>query len=516
MRLQSDIEQLIRERVRAHPDATWLKFKDQQHSWRELLSNAQRAANGLLKLGVRPGDRVAIMAGNRPEFIWVYFGILLIGGGFVPLNRWQRGPALEHMVNDAQITLIAFDEDLRDTVHALLPQCASLQRLVVFGDAVAGETAYADLMQSPDAEPDVEVVAPSKVVDIIYTSGTTGTPKGVYANVFEAHLTPMRDAIGVRPGETLYTCMPLFHGSGLYIGTLGSIRMDAALALGEKFSASGFWDECRRHGAVATHLFSSMFPILMKQPRRADDADNPVRRVLSVGCPESSWREFEQRFGVQIIESYSMSDAIGMTLNTEGRLGTAGKPMAGAEFRIVDADDREVPRGEMGEITFRHPVGQATHYHNLPEATAYAYRGGWFHSGDLGRMDTQGYLYFCGRLKEAIRRRGENISAWEVASVIDQHPKVKESAVFGVPSELGEEEVMAAVVPMPGEQIGAVEIMDFCQGRLAYYAMPRYIDVLPELPKTGTQKVQHLALKARGPGPTTWDREKSGYVVVKR
>jgi crotonobetaine/carnitine-CoA ligase len=513
VRVQSEIEQLIRERVREHPDAIWLKFRDEQHSWREVLSNARRAANGLLALGVKPGDRVAIMANNHPQFIWLYFGILLIGGAFVPLNRWQRGPALEHMVNDSETDVIAYDEDLRETVQQLQRPCPGLRKFIVFGDPVAQEVACADLMRAPDAEPDAEVTTPSKVVHIIYTSGTTGVPKGVYANRFENYIGPIRRSLGTKPGETYYTCMPLFHGSGLYVGVCATIRLDVSLALGERFSARSFWDECRRYNAVATQLFSSMFPILLKQPERHDDADNPIRNIFSIGCPIPVWTEFERRFGVRLMESYSMSDAVGCTVNEEGRIGSAGLPAEGAEFRIVDENDAEVPRGQLGEIAFRHPAGQVTHYHKLPDVTAHAYRGGWFHTGDLGKMDADGHLYFCGRLKEAIRRRGENISAWEVASVIDLHPKVQESAVFGVPSELGEEEVMVAIVPLPGHGVSPEEIMDFCEGKLAYFAMPRFIDVLPELPKTSTQKVQHLALKARGPGPGTWDREKTGYVV---
>lgn len=513
MRVQCEIEQLIRKRVQAHPDAVWLKFRDEQYTWREVLSLIQRAANGLLRAGIRPGDRVAIMARNRPEFLWTYFGSLFIGAGFVPLNRWQRGGALEHMVNDSGIRMIAYDEDLRDTVHALQPVCPALTTFIAYGTPAANEIGFAALMDAPDTEPDVHVAHPSNAVDILYTSGTTGTPKGVASTAYETHLAPLREALGVRPGETLYTCMPLFHGSGLFVGAVGSIRLDAVFALGEAFSASQFWDECRRHGAVATHLFSSMFPILLKQPPSPADGDNPVRTVLSVGCPPSNWEAFESRFRVRIVEFYGMSDAIGMTVNLEGRPGSAGLPAAGVEFRIVDAHDRDVPPGEMGEIVFRHPEGQLTHYHNLPEVTAHAYRGGWFHTGDLGKFDADGYLYFYGRIKEAIRRRGENISAWEVASVIDQHPKVKESAVFGVPSELGEEEVMVTVVAVDDERLIPEEIMDFCQGRLAYYAMPRFIDLVDALPKTSTQKVQLLALKSRGPTTATWDRERAGYVV---
>src|SRR6185312_6382201 len=242
---------------------------------------------------------------------------------------------------------------------------------------------------------------------------------------------------------------------------------------------------------------------------------NPLRVILSVGCPASAWRECEDRFGVRIIEFYGMSDAAGNLVNTDGKVGSVGKPIAGAQYRIADENDRPLPPGSSGAIQFRHPLGQVTHYHNLPDETAKAYRGGWFHSGDTGEMDADGYFYFRGRLKEAIRRRGENISAWEIETVVDFHPKVKESVAFGVPSELGEEEVMLAVVLKPDAKCSPEEILAFCQERLAYYAIPRFIEFVEALPKTGTQKIQRGILKDQGRSQKTWDREKAGYVVKK-
>lgn len=514
MRLQSEIEQRLRQLARDNPRQTWLKFRDEEYTWDEAISFAQRAANGLLRLGAKPGDPISIMGGNRTEFIWTYLGILFIGGMFVPLNRWQRGAALEHMIKDARVRIVVYDRASSEFINPLRQTCPALAAGVIL-DGPADEGAdvdYATLMSAPDCEPAVEVTEPSNAVGIIYTSGTTGVPKGVFAGKYEVFLEPMRKALGVKPGETYYSCMPLFHGSGLYLGTCGSIRMGACYAMGESFSASSFWNDTRRYGAVATQIFSSMFPILLKQPPSPRDADNPIRRVLSVGCPAGVWREFEERFGVQIVESYSMSDSVGITLNLDRTVGSAGWPVPGTEVRIMDGDTVLGP-GKLGEIAMRHAAGRVTHYHNLPELTETSNRGGWFHTGDLGRIAEDGQLYFCGRMKEAIRRRGENISAWEVATTIDAHPKVKETAVFAVASEMGEDEVMAVVVPLEGATLRPEEILDFCQGRIAYYAMPRFIEIASEIPKTGTQKVQHLAMRERGVTAAAWDREKAGYSV---
>jgi len=516
MRAQSEIEQLLRKRVADNPSDTWLYFKDEEYSWAAVLSFARRAANGLLALGVRPGERVGIMASNRPDFLWAYFGCLLIGCHVVPINRWQRGPALEHMINDSAVRALICDSELVPIISELRPRTPMLSWLVVLaGPRPEGaEAAFADLLLSPDREPDVEVKEQVEAVGLLYTSGTTGPPKGILARAFERHLWPLLEPFDIKPGEVIYTCMPLFHASALLVFGTASIRRNAKLALGEAFSASGFWDECRRYNAVCANVFGVMIPYLLKQAPLPNDRENPLRGVLSVGCPASAWKEFEDRFDVRIVEFYGATDAPGFVMNTDGKAGSVGKPVDGAEYRIVDENDNEVPPGTAGEIVYRHPTGRLTAYNNLPDVTEKTWRGGWYHSGDLGEMDEQGFFYFRGRVKEAIRRRGENISAWEVSSVIDLHPKVQESAAFGVPSELGEEEVMVSVVPRPGvDDLRPEEILEFCRGRLAYFALPRFVDILPELPKTSTQKIQHLALKARGRSERTWDRDKAGYVI---
>jgi len=254
--------------------------------------------------------------------------------------------------------------------------------------------------------------------------------------------------------------------------------------------------------------------MLLKQPPRPDDRDHHVRAVFSAACPPAAWREFETRFGVRIIEGYAMVDSPGFLLNDVGKVGSMGKPVGEVEFRVVDDHDTPLPPGKIGELVFRHPKGQLSQYHKLPDATAEAYRGGWFHSGDLAKTDEEGFFYFCGRKKASIRRRGENISAWEIETTIDLHPAVLESAAFAVPSELGEDEVMVAVVLKPGAELLPEELIEFCRGQMAYYAVPRYVEFVNELPKTGTQRIQYAALKERGAG-RAWDREKAGVKVAR-
>src|SRR5918996_319877 len=483
-RAQGPIEQVIRQRVAEHPQSTWLKWKADEVPWADVLSNAQRAANGLLELGARPGERVAILMGNRPEFLWAHLGILFIGALSVPVNISQRGRTLQHILADSDSVAVILQDDLVDALEAVRSGVSFLRR----GGGVG----------------------------MMYTSGTTGPPKGVVATKYDTGpLGLILRAGGVQPGETMYTPLPLSHGNALLVSALGSMMLDAKLALAERFSASRFFDDCRRYDAVSFNTLGGMISILLKQPPRPDDTDNPVRTVLSAGCPPDRWEELERRFGVRIVEWFGMVDSPGFLLNTEHRVGSMGKPIAGIEFRVVDDNDQPLDPKQVGELQFRHPLGRMTHYHKLPEATDEAYQGGWFHTGDLAEQDDDGFFYYRGRKKEAMRRLGENISAWEIETVVNSHPDVRECAAHAVRSVLGEDEVKLIVVAQPGAKPTPVEILDYCTGRMAHYAVPRYVEFVDQLPKTGTERIQYAALKERGITSETWDREQAGYKVSK-
>lgn len=515
-RAHSAIEDVIRTRVQEHPDSVWLKFRDETYTWQEVLANVNRAANGLLDLGVRPGERVAIMMGNRPEFLWIHLGIVFIGALSVPVNISQRGNTLRHILSDSDSVVIVFEENLRDAVVSVREELPSLRATVVAG---GGEGNGADitierLLGHSDAEPEMELEEPVGGAGIMYTSGTTGPPKGIVATGYDTSpMNLMVRSTGVQPGETMYTSLPLFHANALLVSALGSMVIDAKLALGERFSASRLFDECRKHDAVEFNTLGGMVSMLLKQEPRPDDRDHPVRVVLDAGCPPAAWEELQRRFGVRIVEWFGMADSPGILLNDVGKVGAMGRPVAGVDFRVVDGDDNPLPPGEVGELVFRHPWGQLTHYHKLPEATDEAYRGGWFHSQDLAVEDEEGFFYYKGRKKESIRRRGENISAWEIESVLEQRPDVLQAAAHPVPSDLGEDDVKVAVVPGPGATLTPEELLDFCEGKMAHFAVPRYVEFVESLPKTATHRNQYAALRERGITEGTWDREEAGYEV---
>lgn len=517
-RAQSAAEIELRRRASIDPHATWVKWKDDEVSWHDALSNVMRAANGLLDLGIQPGDRVALMMRNCPEFLWLHLGIVAIGAQSVPINISQRGATLQHILGDSSAAAVVFDADLHEAVKAVRPHLESLRRSVIaHGSMRPGIDRTLDqLLSSRDGEPDVELAAATGGVGLMYTSGTTGPPKGVVTDRYDTNpVTILLNAAGVREGETMYTSLPLFHGNALFVSAIGSLFAGASLALAPRFSASRFWDDCRRHEAVEFNTLGGMVSILLKQPPRTDDRDHLVRTVLSAGCPREAWSVFEQRFGVQILEWFGMVDSPGFLLNQGGPVGSMGRPIADVEFRVADADDADVPAGVTGQLLFRHPMGRLTHYNGLPAATEAAYEGGWFHTGDLAVEDADGWFYYRGRKTESIRRLGENISAWEIESVVNGHAQVLESAAHAVPSDLGEDDVKLCVVLRPGAVIDPVDLLDYCQGRMAHYAVPRYIEFVDSLPKTETQRVQYGVLKAAGLGDAVWDREQVGYEVAR-
>ncbi len=510
-RKQGLIEQLIRGKVAEHPDQEWLLWRDETFSWADTLSNTQRVANGLLEQGVRPGDKVAIMMGNRPEFLWTHFAANFIGASSVPINIAQRGPSLVHILADSGSSIVVVDGTLSDIVASVRKDTPSLSKAVVVDGKLSGGIDFNTLLKAGDGPlnvADIEGDASSAGTAMLYTSGTTGPPKGVVQKSSNAAsgFLPLILSLGVKAGETIYTSLPLFHGNALLISTMGSIVLDTKLALGERFSASRMFSECKRYNAVEFNALGGMISILLKQPPSENDRDHPVRVVLSAGCPADKWEEFEKRFGVRIVEFYGMVDAPGLLLNDTGKVGSMGKPIGECEFAVMDENSSRLEAGQVGELVFRHPSGQLSEYHNLPDATKSAWEGGWFHTGDLAMCDAEGYYYYRGRKKESIRRLGENISAWEIETVVNSHPKVLESAAHPVPSELGEDEVKICVVPRPGETIDPVELISYCEGKIARYAIPRFVEIMDELPKTGTQRVRYQELKERGITAGTWDR----------
>jgi len=497
-------------------DKTFLYFEDRSIGFAELDRQVNRAANGLAKLGAKPGVAISIMMPNAPEWLFVYFATQKLAACAVPVNIGLRGEGLRHVVNHSDSAILICHPDLVDAVQAVGDSLPKLQKIVVDTTEAAenwpvpeGWITLAQLMDASEESPGVEI-DPEAISALMYTSGTTGAPKGVVNRYEGMNIEGIRLLGGMlKPDEVPYTCLPLFHANALFLTSVRSLVLGLPMVLSRRFSASRFWDEARRYGVTTFNALGAMIPILMKQPERENDRDNQVRVVFSAACPASVWTAFEERFGVHIVEAYAAVDGGGFMVINFGNApkGSFGKPTN--PVRIVDDNGTDVPVGKPGELLFEvdDAARRKVEYYKNDEASSAKIVDGWLYTGDLVTADREGNLYFVDRKSDSLRRRGENISSWEVEREIDGHPAVLESAVFGVPSELGEAEVMAVVVLKQGQQLTAPELVAHCRERMAKFMLPRYIEFREALPKTGTHRVQKGVLKRQGVGPNTWDRE---------
>ncbi|MHB1345382.1 MAG: AMP-binding protein, partial [Thermoleophilia bacterium] len=430
------------------------------------------------------------------------------------------------IVDQSDSKLLVVDGSFLERLLPLQDHLPKLLSVVVVGPAPAEAFAaikipalsFDEFLAAPPAALDIQV-HPSDPQSIIYTSGTTGVSKGAlgchtFWIVVAERLLEIRDG---GPDDVFYTFMPLYHFNAQVLTVLTAMIAGARMVLSDRFSASRFWDDIRRAGATQFNYLGAVMPILAKQPERPDDLDNPARIALGAGCPPAVMEEVERRFGITCMEGFGMTE-IGIPIHVrldDRRPGSCGRPLDIYDIRLVDDDDHEVPTGEPGEIVFRprvpHTMMQG--YYNMPEKTLEAYRNLWFHSGDLARRDADGYYYFIDRKKDSLRRRGENISSFEVERTINQHPAVLESAAVAVKSELAEDEVKICVVLRPGATLSPEELVRWADERMPSFAVPRYVEFLEKLPKTPTERTQKYLLKEAGVTAATWDREKAGVGV---
>jgi crotonobetaine/carnitine-CoA ligase len=351
---------------------------------------------------------------------------------------------------------------------------------------------------------------PGETATIMFTSGTTGPSKGVMLpqRYYPAFGAVFEWESGLREGDVFYTPQPLFHIDPRAF-TVGVIHTRSTVVLGTRFSVSRFWDEVRSHKATLFGFIGTMMWLLYKQPPKPDEADNPARVAICSAVPHDVQEEFEERFGLRILEGYGMTECVCITGDTPEDYvrGYVGGPAPHVDVAILDDDDNPVEAGTAGQICFRPRAGfvAASGYWRKPAETLEAWRNLWFHTGDMGRRHANGQYEFIGRMKDAIRRRGENVSAWEVEQAISAHPDVLDAAAIGVPSEVGEEDVAVLLVAAPGRSPDPVELIQFVERDLPSFAVPRYIEIVDELPKTHTLKIAKDKVRARGISDAAWD-----------
>lgn len=511
---------LLEEKAQKNKGKVFLLFEEEKVTFDRFNEMANRVANGLLNLGIKKGDKIAIMLPNCPDYLYLWLGIAKTGGIMVPLNVSWKGELLEYILNHSDSETVVVEESLLPQIEEVLEKVPGVRQIFVRGGKnlfFKNAHKIEELFSVSSLKPQIRLT-PYDPFEIMYTSGTTGRSKGVVRWSEYLILRGLRTVqyMGYTAGDTLYTCLPLYHGNAQNLTAMPALLANARLALGKRFSASNFWNDIRCYGATVFNFVGTMIPILYKQEPKGDDADNPVRLARGGGIAPKIWKDFENRFNLTLVETYGTTEGGSMWNMPGGKIGSIGKPPYFNEARIVDETDQELPQGKIGELIIRPRDLEEkwVEYYKEPEATHEKIRGGWFRTGDLAYRDEEGWFFFVGRKKDAIRRRGENISASEVELVIMSHPKVLECACFGVPSELGEDDVMACIVPKPGMSLSPQEILPFCEKRMAYFMIPRYMEFVESLPKTPTERIEKYKLKATRPNENTWDREKSGFVTL--
>lgn len=503
------------------PEKVFAIFADgTEWTYRETLLRTIETANALRALGIRQGERVVVWVPNGADCLRIWFGLNYIGAVFVPINLAYKGSLLQHAIRLADASLMIshpdlvsrlddIDTDPLKTVVVLEPEARPIRNLRTL-DHSALQSANA---QPPAPERDI---APWDMQSIIFTSGTTGPSKGVMSSYL--HLYHMAGSAPFLSGEDRYMInLPMFHSGGVMPITAMLIH-GGSISMVDAFNTETFWPIVRKTGITTTILLGVMGGFLLKRPPSPDDKDHPLRTCTYVPLNDTA-PAFHARFGTDIHTHFNMTE-ISMPVVSEANptaLGSAGRPRPGVEIRIVDENDCELPVGVAGELIVRTdcPWAMNSGYAGNPEATAAAWRNGWFHTGDGFRKDEAGNFFFVDRLKDAIRRRGENVSSFEVESELLAFPTVREAAAVAVKNEIAEDDIMAVIALKPGEPFDPVAMVEFLRPRMAHFMIPRYFRLVEELPRTPTSKVEKVKLRAEGITADTWDREKAG-IVVKR
>ena len=510
---------LILAQVERNPGKTYLSSAQGRWTYEQFFRESQSLAHGLRSIGVRSQTRVLLLMNNRAEFMVAYWALAFLNATLVPVNTALQGDGLGYMFKDADAGVVLVDSELLPAVKALKPEYTLSLESVVVLDAFdasqqgASHIRYAAYLDLIEANRDAPLLCEAAHFDdlnmISYTSGTTGPAKGVmisYAQSIQTSLTCI-DAVGITPDDIVFAPLPLFHGMSRTMGAIPALLLGAHVYIAPRFSGSTFWQTITEVQATVAVTIFTIPPTLKNQPPSAFDRAHRLRVMFNAHHDP----EFEERFGTRIVEAHGMTET-GITVYSpypERREGASGRAAPDWEVQIVDEFDRPLPAGETGEMVLRpkRPSIMMKGYLNKAEQTAAATRNLWFHTGDFMRADADGFIYFAGRKKERIRRRGENISAYDIESCVDQHPEVVESAAVAYPAADGEDEVRLVVVPNAGSSITQQELAAWLDGQLAKFMRPRYIEFAAALPKTGSGKLEKYRIMESALAGDCWDRE---------
>lgn len=515
--------EILAERAARLGEQPFAIFDDRTLSYRELYEESQSIAAGLQAQGVVQGDPVVLLIGNRSEFLTAFFALAYLGALAVPVNVALKGRSLAHVleITDARIAIV--EPELLPRIGAALGGRGAFEQLFVLGDPGAGATLgtrrFAELRGAAAALAPARI-GPGDPWAVLFTSGTTGAAKGVtlpHQQIASASWDAVHD-LELNEASVFYTFNPLFHLNALIYGPMAAIWAGARTVVRASFPREHSLNDARAAGATHWSITPFLARALLAAPHRADDARTALRKVMCFGLTGEEVAAFEQRFGTKIATGYGCTET-GMICRLQSiEPTTSGRVSDRCELRMVDEHGADVPPGETGEIWVRarQPFDQMLGYYRMPSETAAAYDGEWFRTGDLGRLDEQGWLHFVDRLKESLKRRGENISTFEVEQVLMSFPGITAAAVVGCrPTPHAEEEVRAFIelTDVAGATLDHAALIGHCARQLAYFMVPRFIDVVAALPRTAVGKIRKQELKEIPLGPQTFDVKAAGIEV---
>jgi long-chain acyl-CoA synthetase len=491
-----NLASLLTESAARAPAVAAIRLGEVELGYGGLADRSARLAALLGEKGFEPGDRVGVMLPNVPEFPVAYYGVLRAGGVVVPMNVLLKRREIAFYLEDSGAKLLFAWHGFAAEAQAGAAEAGA--ELVEVEPA-----AFAATLAEREPTPGLVETNEDDTAVILYTSGTTGKPKGAeltHANLARNADVSSRTTSEIEAGDVVLGALPLFHSFGQTVAMNASLRVGACLTLVPKFDPGEALATMQRDGVTHFYGVPTMFGALLHHPDRERFETSSLRICITGGAsmPVEVLRGFEDAFGAKVMEGYGLSETSPVACSNhpdrERKAGSIGTPIEGVEMRVVDEDDNPVEQGEVGEIVIRgHNIMKG--YWQRPEATAEAMRGGWFHSGDMGRTDEDGYFYIVDRKKDLIIRGGYNVYPREVEEVLYEHPKIREAAVVGVPHDEWGEEIGAAVVLCDGEELAAEEVSAYVKDRIAAYKYPRLVWFLDELPKGPTGKILKREIK---------------------
>ncbi|MGE0799103.1 MAG: AMP-binding protein [Lautropia sp.] len=513
------LDALLVDKAAQHGDRVYATIDGRQLSYRELELLSRRVARNLLALGIEKGDRVATLMFNCAELVITWFGVARMGGVWTPINAGLAGADLDHTLRDSGARVLVVDAESRPKVDALDAALRTQFATFCVGEPGSGQASFDALLTGDGSGGPLPSVDPGDPSLILYTGGTTGLPKGVVTPALSLILAGIRyaEAFEVRAGECHFTTLPLFHTLAIQTAIMGTLMHDMKVVIDRRFSVRSYWQRVRQTRANIIDPIGAMLTMLCQQPPGDDDRAHDVRVAIGIWnqIPAHVPVAFKARFGIPMIDVYGLTEGGGALLTTN-RLdsyvpGSNGRPHGWIEIRIVDERGLPVAPGESGQILVRplFPHMGMIGYHNAPQKTLESFRDLWLQTGDLGYLDEGGNLFFGGRKAHWIRRRSENISAYEIEAILGAHPAIAEVVVVGVPAEVGEDDIKAFIIPAEGAAPDPAMLVAWCDGRLAPFKVPRYIEFVTEFPRSITKREIERAVLKRMPNDRAWDREQA-------